>query len=105
MGRTAKRVLLAVDRGLRAIGWFVGQLTLLALAAGLVLVPALAAIIAGLYASNFVVGLLGGGALWAVVGFLVVFFPLIAWYVTPYVQPQIRDALRALSKNLGDLAG
>jgi len=98
MGAHVQRVLVGLHHGLQAIGRSVGQLTLFALAIGLFLTPIFAMLMASLYAAFAVSELLGGGTFLTFV-FFWVFVTLIGWYVSPHVQPQVGEAMRALLKS------
>ncbi|HXP02878.1 MAG TPA: hypothetical protein VN808_02085 [Stellaceae bacterium] len=98
MGALARRTLLILHQSLQGTGRFAAQLTILALVALLGLAPVFILLMASLYGAYGVVSLIGGGAF---VVFLVfwVFVGLIGWYVSPHVQPQISEALKALLKS------
>src|SRR5438445_11777514 len=97
MGERTKRVLATLHHRLQAIGRFVGQLTIMALAAVLCFVPIFALLMASFYIANGVATLIGGGMVVMFIVFWVVIV-LMGFYVSPHVQPRIGDALRALLK-------
>ena len=98
MGARTKRVLRTMHQGLQAIGRCVGQLTVFALAILLFLTPIVAVVMTSLYAAVSVAELIGGGTFMIFV-FFWVFIALIGWYVSPYVQPRISEAVQALLKS------
>jgi hypothetical protein len=97
MGARTKRVLRTMHQGLQAIGRCVGQLTVIALAILLFLAPIVALLMTSVYAAFGVAELIGGGTFIIFVLFWV-FIALTGWYVSPYVQPRISEAVQALLK-------
>jgi hypothetical protein len=87
-----------LNRGLAAAGKIIGQLTILALVAGLIIAPVLAMLMASFYAAFGFAHLIGAGVFGGFVLFWV-FAGLIGWYVSPHVQPQISNAIWALLRS------
>ena len=85
-----------LNNGLIAIGKIIGQITILALAAGLFIAPVAAMLMGSFYIA---VSLAHGAGV--VVGFVMfwILVGFIAWYVTPHVQPQISNAISALLRS------
>src|SRR6266550_7303605 len=81
---------------LMVIGRLIGQITILALVAGLFVVPLAAMLIASFYIAFTLAD--GAGAF---LGFMIfcVLIGLSGWYVMPYVQPQIGNAISALLRS------
>ena len=75
-----------------SIGKIIGQITILALVAGLFITPVTAMLMASFYIASVLahgIGVFVGFVMfWVLIGF-------IAWYVTPHVQPQISNAITA----------
>jgi hypothetical protein len=84
-----------VHRGLKAAGKGIAPLIALALVAVLFLVPVLAVLMARLYAGWWAADLVGAGT-WMTFILFWVFVGLIGFYISPYIQPQIGAAMRAL---------
>ena len=87
-----------LNRWLTAAGKIIGQLTLLALVAGLFVAPLLAVLTASFYIAFGFAHLIGAGVFVSFVLFLV-FVGLFGWYVSPHVQPQISNAMSALLRS------
>jgi hypothetical protein len=85
-----------LNKLLIAIGRLIGQITILALVAGLFIAPITAMLMASFYiASVFAHGagiFVGFVIFWVLVG-------LSGWYVTPHVLPQISNAMSALLRS------
>jgi hypothetical protein len=79
-----------------AIGRLIGQITILALVAGLFIAPMTAMLVASFYIASALAhgaGIFAGFVMfWVLVGF-------VGWYVTPHVQPQISNAISALLRS------
>jgi hypothetical protein len=99
MGALAKRALVTLHHGLEGIGPWVAQLTVIALVAILFLVPLFAMLIGSFFMAFCVERLIGGGA-FLIFAMVWVFIGLIGWYVSPHVQPQISEAMKALLKGI-----
>ena len=87
-----------LNRCLVAAGKIIGQLTILALVAGLIIAPVLATLTASFYLAFGLTHLIGAEAF---VGFVLfwVLVGLIGFYVSPHVQPQISNAMSALLRS------
>lgn len=88
-------LLRALHRGLTATGELIGRLSALLLVLLLFVAPVLAMLMASLYAALAVTNLIGAASFFGYVLFLF-FIGFIAWYVGPFIQPQISKAMRAL---------
>jgi hypothetical protein len=79
-----------------AIGRLIGQITILALVAGLFIAPVTAMLMASFYIASVLAHgagiFVGFVSFWVLVGF-------IGWYVAPHVQPQISNAMSALLRS------
>ncbi len=85
-----------LNNGLIGIGKLIGQLTILALVAGLFIAPVMAMLMASFYIAFGLAHEAGG-----FVGFVMfcALTGLIGWYVAPHVQPQISNAMTALLRS------
>ena len=81
---------------LTAIGRLIGQITILALVAGLFIAPVTAMVMASFYIASVLAH--GAGIFVGFVTFSVL-VGFIGWYVTPHVQPQISNAISALLRS------
>src|SRR5260221_6295485 len=91
-------ILSILNRGLAAAGKIIGQLMILALVAGLFIVPVLAMLTASFYLAFGLMHLIGAEVFVSFVMFWV-FVGLIGWYVSPHVLPQISNAISALLRS------
>jgi hypothetical protein len=81
---------------LTAIGKIIGQITILALVAGLFIAPVTAMVMVSFYIASVLAH--GAGIFVGFVTFSVL-VGFIGWYVTPHVQPQISNAITALLRS------
>jgi len=88
----------SLNQGLTAAGKIIGQLTILALVAGLIVAPVLATLTTSFYIAVGLANLIGAGVFVEFVLFWV-FVGLIGFYVSPHVLPQINNAISALLRS------